>query len=179
MAVSPQLSGISRMMAWLSAAGAVLQPVMVTYVFLEPGRSQWLMFDVNGLGDELNAGIPLEYRLIALGCALVAFAFNVWALATLARLFLLYARGEVFTRDALRALNHVALALFGGVIAGFIMHAPETAALSWPLGHGHRYISLNFGTGDVATLFMAGVVLVIARVMAQASLLADENANFV
>lgn len=177
--VSPKLAGISRVMAALSAIGAVLQPIMVTYVFLDPGRSQWLMFDVNGLGDELNAGIPLEFRLIALGCALVAFAFNVWALVSLSRLFLLYAKGEVFTRDALRALNHVALALVGAVIVGFIMHAPETAALSWPLGHGHRYVSLAFGTGDVATLFMAGVVLVIVRVMAQASVLADENAKFV
>jgi hypothetical protein len=31
----------------------------------------------------------------------------------------------------------------------------------------------------VATLFWAGVVLVIARVMAEGSLLADENAKFV
>ena len=182
MAVSSQLSGISRVMAALSVVGAVLQPLATTYIFLDPGHSRWLMFDVNNvgkLGDALNAGIPLSYRLIALACALVPAAFDIWALWSLSRLFLLYAKGEVFTESALRALSHVALALFGGVIAGFIMHAPITAALSWPLGHGHRYISLIFGTGDVSTLFMAGVVLVIVRVMAQARGLADENANFV
>jgi hypothetical protein len=179
MAVSPKLSGISRVMAGLSAIGAAIQPVALTYIFLDPGHSKWLMFDVENIGDALSASTPLTYRLIALACALVPAAFTVWALWSLKRLFLLYAKGEVFTREALRALNHVAFALVGGVIAGFIMRAPLTAALSWPLGHGHRYISLSFGSGDVATLFMAGVVLVIVRVMAQASLLADENAKFV
>ncbi|HEY1838423.1 MAG TPA: DUF2975 domain-containing protein [Rhizomicrobium sp.] len=179
MAVSSRLGSISRVMAVLSAIGAAIQPVALTYIFLDPGHSKWLMFDVENVGDALNAGIPLANRLMALGCALFAEAFTVWALWSLCRLFLLYARGEVFTRGALRQLNHVALALVGGVIAGFVMRVPMTAALSWPLGHGHRYISLSFGTGDVATLFMAGVVLVIVRVMAQASALADENAKFV
>lgn len=179
MAISSRLVGVSRAMAALSAIGAVLQPIVVAYIFLDPGHSQWLMFDVQHLGDDLNAGVPLEYRLMALACALVPTAFDVWALWALSKLFLVYAKGEVFTRSALRSLNHVALALVGGVITAFFAHGAETTALSWPLGHGHRFISLSFGSGDVATLFWAGVVLVIARVMAEGSLLADENAKFV
>jgi hypothetical protein len=46
-------------------------------------------------------------------------------------------------------------------------------------GPGHREISLLFGTDDAATLFISGVMLVIARVMAEARRVADENAMFV
>ncbi len=90
--ISSKLVGISRVMAVLAAIGAVIQPIMVAYIFLDPGRSQWLMFDVDHLGGDLNVGVPLTYRLIALACALLPTAFDVWALWALSKLFLLISR---------------------------------------------------------------------------------------
>jgi hypothetical protein len=177
--VSGNLAILSRIMAWLSIAGFILIPVMFAYIFLEPDRTQWLMYDVNHLGAALNGTIPTQYRMMALGCAMIPAAFNMWALWSLRVLFLLYAKGEVFSPAALRALNYVAIALFAGVIVSFLAEAPISAALSWVNGPHHRRISLSFGSDDVATLFMAGVVLVIARVMGEARRIADENAKFV
>jgi hypothetical protein len=179
MPVSPRLLSLSRLMAWLSLAGFVLVPAITVYVFLCPDTSQWLMFDIDHLGATLNGKVPLPFRLMALLCEFISVGFTMWALWSLRRLFLIYAQGEVFSFGAFRALNHVALALFGGVIASFIMQGPISYILSYPLGPGHRYISLGFGSGDVATLFMAGVVLVIAKVMAEARHVAEENAGFV
>jgi hypothetical protein len=65
------------------------------------------------------------------------------------------------------------------VIVAFAVQAPITFLLSYPLGHGHRFVSLSFGNQDVFTLFLAGAVLVIARVMAVARRMADENESFV
>lgn len=177
--VSRNLAVLSRTMAWLSTAGFVIVPAVLIYIFLEPDRSQWLMFDVDHLGASLYATIPVQYRMLALACAMIPAAFNMWALWSLRRLFLLYADGEVFSSGALGALNHVAIALFGGVIASFVAQGPMSLALSWANGPHHREISLGFGSGDVSTLFMAGVVLVVARVMGEARRVADENAAFV
>lgn len=179
MSVSPRLLSLSRLMAWLSLAGFVLVPAITIYVFLYPDTSRWLMFNIDHLGATLNGKVPLDFRLMALLCEGVSVGFTMWALWSLRRLFLIYAKGEVFSFGAFRALNNVALALFGGVIGTFIMQGPISYILSYPLGPGHRYISLGFGSGDVATLFMAGVVLVIARVMAEARRVAEENAGFV
>jgi hypothetical protein len=170
---------LSTCMAWCSTIGFFLLPVIVVYVFVEPDTSQWLMFHVNHLGAELTGAIPLPYRLGALICALAPTAFTMWALWSLRRLFLLYAKGSVFSKEALRALNHVAVALFAGVVVDFAMQAPISLLLTWPRGEGHREISLGFGSNDVATLFIACVVLVIARVMAEAQRAVDENAKFV
>ena len=106
-------------------------------------------------------------------------SFTVWALWSLRRLFLHYSRGEVFSADALRLMKNIAIAIFAGVIVTFAVHAPISMALTWYLGRGHREISLDFGSGDVASLFTAGVVLVISRVMAEAQRAADENTKFV
>jgi hypothetical protein len=137
------------------------------------------MFNIEHLGATLNVSVPLNFRLIALACELVPVGFTMWALWSLRSVFLHYARGEVFSRGALGALTNVGRALLGSVIAGIIMQAPISIALSWYLGHGHRAISLAFGSNDLAGLFMAGVVFVIAWVMAEARRVAEENAGFV
>jgi hypothetical protein len=173
------VAALSVRMAWLSACGFVLLPLCVTYVFLLPDQSRWLMFNMDHLGAELNMSVPLLYRVAALSCALGAVAFTMWALWSLRRLFLLYAQGSVFSSEALSSLNQVATALFASVVVGFISQAPISFFLTWSRGDHHREISLSFGTGDVSTLFIAGVVLVIARVMAEAQRVADENAKFV
>ena len=81
-------------------------------------------------------------------------AFIVWALWSLRGLFLLYARGEVFSPEALRLLNTVAVALFASVIVGFVMHAPITFVLSLATP-GHHAIGLDLGSDDFVTLFCA------------------------
>jgi len=173
------VAGPSTAMAWLSICGFFVLPACVIYAFLEPDNSRWLMMHFNHGGESMTGATPLEFRLAALACALVPTAFTMWALWSLRRLFLLYAAGSVFSHEALSALNQVAVALFASVIVSFISGAPITALLSWPNGPHHREISLSFGSDDVATLFIACTVLVIARVMAEAQRVADENAKFV
>jgi len=173
------VAGMSTVMACVSVCGFVCLPLCVIYTFVAPNRSRWLMFDMDHVGSMLSAAVPLESRLVALVFALAPTAFTMWALWSLRQLFRLYARGNVFSREALTALNHVAVALFASVIVAFATQAPISAALTWWKGAGHREISLGFGSGDVATLFIACTVLVIARVMGEAQHMADENAKFV
>ena len=173
------VAALSKTMAWLSTLGFILLPACVVYTFLEPDQSKWVMFNYEHKGAELTASVPILFRALAMVCALASTVFSMWALWALRRLFLLYARGSVFSLEALSALNHVAVALFASVIVAFAMQAPISLALTWSLGWHHREMSLSFGSNDVATLFMAGVVLVIARVMAEAQRVADENAKFV
>jgi len=179
MAVSKSLTAASRIMAWLSMAGFVIVPAITVYAFLDPLRSGWLMLDVEHMGAGLTAAVPEAQRVCALCFALIPVGFDMWALWSLGRLFRFYARDEVFSLGALRALNHVALALFWGVLAGVLAQAPISYILSFHNGPHHREISLGIGSGDIAWLFIAGTVLVIARVMGEARRVADENAAFV
>ena len=173
------LSRLSAVMARLSAAGAVLVPLCVAAVFLYPFAGHAIGLDWNGVSAAKIGQTPFGFRLVAFLFALAPAGFTVWALASLHRLFRCYAHGEVFSHRALAMLNHVAVALFASVIVGFVMQAPITLLLSWHLGAGHRAISLGIGSHDVAQLFVAGTVLVIARVMAEARRVADENESFV
>ena len=177
--VSPKLARLSRIMAVLTALGMAALPLLVIAAFLYPDSTQWLMFNISHLGATLNGAVPIQYRAYALICETVPLGFVLWALWSLGRVFANYARGEVFTAEPLRHLNNVALALFWGVLADFVMQAPISFLLNYYHGPGHREVSLAFGSDDVGRLFIAGAVLVIARVMAEARRVADENAGFV
>jgi hypothetical protein len=168
---------LSRAMAWLATVGVVLTPLGDAMVYLWPGTRSGLNLDADHMDGLLSEAVPLPYRLGALVFSLAAAALTMWALWSLRRLFQHYARGEVFTPAALRLLNNVAVALFASVVVTFVMHAPISLILS--LGIGKPQISLDFGSADVVTLFTAGVVLVIARVMVEAGRIAEENAKFV
>ena len=172
-----RLVGLSRLMAWLSTIGIALSPLVDAALYIWPSARDGLNFDVDHMGGLLSAAVPLPYRLGALVFSLAAEALTVWALWSLRGLFLRYAKGEVFSPKALRLLDNVAVALFAGVIVGFVMHAPISLILS--LGIHKPQISLDFGSGDAVTLFIAGAVLVIARVMNEAGRIAEENAKFV
>ena len=179
MAAPTKLARLSRVMSVLSLIGMIVIPALVISVFLHPDTIQFLMLRLDHLGTDLTGRIPLQYRIDALVCEAVPLGFSVWAMWSLRQLFANYARGEVFSPEPLRHLNNVANALFLGVLADFVMQAPISFLLTWYLGPHNRSISLSFGTNDAAWLFIAGTVLVIARVMAEARRVADENAAFV
>ncbi|MEJ0043729.1 MAG: DUF2975 domain-containing protein [Rhizomicrobium sp.] len=118
------LAWLSRVMAGLATVGLFVSPLAVVVGYVWPGSTDALMFDVDHTGALLSERVPLAFRLAALVCSLGGEAFTVWAFWALRSLFLLYARGEVFSQRALACLNHVAVALFAGVIVSFVLHAP-------------------------------------------------------
>ena len=174
-----KLARLSRVMSILSMLGMIVIPALVVAIFLHPDTTQFLMFRLDHLGVDLTGKIPLSYRVEALACETVPLGFTVWVMWSLSRLFANYADGKVFSSEPLRYLNNVANALFLGVLADFVMQAPISYLLSLANPPGHHEVSLSFGSNDAAWLFIAGTVLVIARVMGEARRVADENAAFV
>jgi hypothetical protein len=178
--ISPRLIRASRIMAWLSLAGAFVYLAMDLGTFLAPDTmNAFGAFEAHHTGAPISGAIPFAYRLAALVVELIPAALVVWALLELYRLFVSYAQGQVFSQTALRSLSRVAMLMFLQVLLSFVAEAPITYFLSLARPPGHREITLTFGSHDASFLFMAGAVLVIARVMAEARRVADENAAFV
>jgi len=168
-------------MSWLSLVAMVAYLAGEVSVFLIPAQlgHQLGALEMHHTGGDITPAIPIFYRAMGLAVELIPSGLIVWALIELFRLFQLYARGEVFARQAFIRLNRVAVLMFWYVIVSFVAGAPVSLILTWWRGHGHREISLGFTSYDLEVLFVAGVALVIARVMAEARRVADENESFV
>jgi hypothetical protein len=172
------LATASRMMAWVSTAAAIVVPVAIFATFLFPEQTAPLNLRLYHFGGrELTSAIPLGLRLFAFACAAIPLTIVVRGLLSLRRLFVLYARREVFSPEALVALSTVATAVFWYVLASFLVEAPISAALSWNSGRGT--VTLSIGLDDLAPLYLAGVATIITRVMTEARRVAEENASFV
>lgn len=180
MQVSRKLRTASTVMAWLSLAGAALFAVAVPLAFLVP--NPMIHFAGLNLGftvDNITAATPLLYRLAALGVAAIPVGLGLWMAMTLFRLFRAYAAGRVFDATAISLLNRVASLMFGMVLTSKMAEAAQSQILAWAAGGHGLFVSLGITTEWLGYLFVAGVALVIARVMAEAQRLADENAKFV
>jgi hypothetical protein len=178
MAVSKGLGTTCRILAWAAIGGALIWPAAVVLHFLDPdylhARGANSAIEVLQL---LSGAIPLEDRVLALACYAVPTAMAVWGLFSLARLFRSFARGEVFSPAALGALDHIAIAIALNVATSFVAQLPISYFLTrnYPGHHG----SLSLGIPDFVLLFVAGATYVVARVIAEAKRVADENASFV
>ena len=179
LAPSAWFAKICWLMAGLSLAGAFLNLLAPILVFLFPAQASQFNLSLGHLGAPLTDKVPLDDRLLALGCQLVPAAIASFGLVALARLFRLFAKGSVFSRGAMRALNQVALALFANDIAAIVVQLPTSYFLSHFNPPGHRILSLGLGTDDLEGLFLAGAVLVIASVMAEARRIAADHAEIV
>lgn len=177
MAAANHLRTISLVMAWGATLGALADPVVLTVGLLHPAPIGF--FDIRMDIPALSAHVPAAYRYGAFATTLVPAGFTFWAWWSLRRLMLLYAKGDVFTQGALHQLHNIALALLCSVITGVLLGGVSSLVLSWPLGDGHRTMSLSFGSDNAAELFKAAAVYVIAIVMADARRIAEENAKFV
>jgi hypothetical protein len=166
-------------MAVLAAAGAVAMPLFTIAAFVFPDQTQALDLHMGHLGAPLTGTIPLNDRLLALLCEGVPTAFATWAMIALAQLFRCFGAGEIFTAQPLKQLSHVTVALFANVLTSFVAQAPISYFFTHANPPGHREITLSLGSDDAQLLFLAGVALVIARVMAEARRMADENEGFV
>jgi hypothetical protein len=169
-------------MAWLSVAATLLVVASVTVGTLYPlelhhgGFNLAFQLSLPG-GQKVTLATPFLYRLAIFGVTALPTALTVWMLLSLFRLFRLFAQGRVFDGDTLRLASRVASLLFVMVLAEI---AAQPAVL-YILGRaaGQQWFGYLIVGDELPRLFAAGAVVVIARMMAEAHRIADENAKFV
>ena len=182
MAQSPKLKTASAMMAWLSLtvalAIAIAMPIGILYPvdFHHGGFHLTFQYALPG-GFAVSQATPFVYRMAIFGIALLPIGLTVWMLLSLFRLFRLFTQGCVFDAKAQSLIGRVASLLFAMVLAEIVTQP----AILYLLGRAVGQLRLGYViTGDeLPNLFAAGVILVIARVMAEANRIAEENAKFV
>lgn len=168
----------SRRLAGLTRFGFWALPVVVTgYVLLFPellpysGGVAIARFAPRPLPTEALLAILAVFWL----CALPA----MWGMWHLRRLFLGYARGEIFTVDAAARLRQFAWAVVGGGAITPLGNSALSLALSIGLPPGSRMLVVNLSGGDLAFILIGVTLLLIARLMGEAAHIAEDNASIV
>jgi Protein of unknown function (DUF2975) len=128
--------------------------------------------------DAVLVAAGFTRQLIAALIGLLPVALMSYAMVIAYRCFSGFARGEYFSRSAVITLRAFARAMFVTALACMVV--PTLAVLVLTMGGpGQASLVVSVGSQHLVLLLFAGVVWQMARVMAKAVEIAEENAQFV
>ena len=177
---SPQdrLIRFSRAMSWLTTAGIVLIAILsVTGVCL-PGWMRNIALAKLGAPGAALPITPLGQALAAIALA-VPIGVMLYGLLAVRRMFVAFARGEMFSAHGARQLQIFAASVLLQAPLGPLTSASLSAALSAGNPPGQRALMIAFSVNDYSALIIGCVLFAAATIMREGARIAEENASFV
>ncbi len=170
--------GFARFMANATLVMMVLAPTVTASV--------WIFFDALPPDTFVPLGLDYDPTQVGVGARLVGFlvmmvptAIGLYGLAHLRRTFLESAAGVPFSQPSVDGFRHFAWAVLFYVISVPIMKAALSVVLSFHFPPGQRVLAIQLSSHDVVGLFLAGLLVAVGHLFAQARAIAEENASFV
>jgi hypothetical protein len=136
------------------------------------------LFGIVSLDSHTVNSIELSAPLRALSALPTALAF-AYSMAQLAGLLGLAARGEVFSAPAANYLRRAGLWLLITTLAGKVMPFLATLLQLWLSRPAHGEITLGASSNDVWNIFLSALFMLVARVLADAYRIAEENRQII
>lgn len=186
-AQTPGLSKRGRRLSRVLSAGCLLAivvaPLAVVWLWATADAAA-LYRSLSGGGMAVDAArllAPVDpwQRAAGAGLSLIPVGLSMMALARARRCLDRFAGGVCFDPAVVTGLRGFAGWSALSVAVGLVLQAPLSALVSLNNPPGERFVSLGIGSEQIYSLFFAGLVWLIAAVMAQAVTIARENAEFV
>jgi Protein of unknown function (DUF2975) len=172
---------IQRLSRWLAVACLALIFVLPIAVMI-----YWTLADPTELAARGNLpasaiqGPLLAWQRIAGAIVtLVPLTLLLLGLLQARKCFKQFAAGQLFTTDAVRCLRRFAGWVMISVIAGIIAGAAISVMLTLNNPATMRHLAIGISSNHIFTIFFAGMVWLMAAVIAQGQSLAEENATFI
>ena len=146
----------------------------------------WLEADQDLLTSNPHLGrlvlqhpIVLWQRLAGAAITLVPLGMVLVGVAHSRGCFRLFAAGRYFVPEVVTHLRRFAAWFGGSVVAGFLVLPLLSVMLTIHNAPGDRQLVIGVNSDLLSTLFISGMVWLIAAVMGHAHALAEENSQFV
>ena len=179
-AAPPRLARIrrlSRVMVVICHAVAVLLPLGLAAFWLAAPAELLAAQGKVPPGWLVSFG-PLE-RVVGLAISFISLTPLVWGLTGAGLSFRSFAAGDLFGRQATGGLRRFSLGLLFSAILQPVVMALLSVLMSWEAPAGQRQLVLGVSSDTLLVVLFAGMVAIIGWVLAEASVIAEENAQFV
>lgn len=178
---SPSLAAVRRISRWMVAACWALLIVLplALVVYWATASEAVLAGHASLPAQAIQAPLAVWQRLAAgvvMGVPLALLLAGVWQAR---RCFGMFAQGQVFTRQATALLGRFAGWVAWAALASMLASSLTSVLLTLNNPVSQRHLSVGIGSDHVFTLFFAGLVWLMAAVIAQGHALAEENEGFV
>lgn len=179
--LDPNLQRLQRMSRFLAASCWVLiivLPCLFVWFWAVATTGQ-IAARVNLPVDVIQGSLMTWQRVAGCGISAVPLALLLAGVWQARKCFVLFAGGQVFTLLAVVALKRFASLAALSFVCSFVASTVLSTLLTINNAPGTRQLAIGLSTDQAFALFFAGVVWLMAAVIAQGLHLAEENANFV
>ena len=181
LSVQADIKRLQRLSRWLALACWVLivvLPLMFVWFWTVATPAQ-LAGRVNLPANIVQGSLMVWQRVVGWLISAVPLGLLLAGLWQARTCFGLFARGQVFTLQAAVAMRRFASLATASFASSFIASTALSTLLSINNPPGMRQVVIGISTEQIIALFFAGMVWLMAAVIAQGQQLAEENARFV
>ena len=173
-----RLQQISRLLALACWVLMVALPPLLAWFWAFASPAQ-LAVRVN-LPADVVQGSLMVWQRVAGGCiSAVPLALLLMGVWQARQCLVLFAAGQVFTLRAVTALQRFAKLATASFACSILAAMALSVVLTLTNAPGMRHLAVGLNTDHAFALFFAGMVWLMAGVIAQGLTLADENAKFI
>lgn len=169
---------ISRWMVVACWALLVTLPLIVVYYWATTTEAM-LAAHANLPAQAIAAPLALWQRVAGAAVTALPLGLLLAGVWQARRCFSMFAQGQVFTLQATALLGRFAGWVAWAALASMLAGSATSVLLTLNNPPGQRHLSVGIGSDQVFTLFFAGLVWLMAAVIAQGQTLAEENEGFV
>lgn len=179
-AVTP-LTTLRRISRWMVlACGLILWLLPLALVAYWATASDAVLAGHAHLPAKLIQGPLLPWQRWAAGAVMaVPLALLLMGVWQARRCFKMFAQGQVFTAQAAQLLRRFAGWVAWAALAALLSGVATSVLLTLHNPPGQRHLAIGIGSDHVFTLFFAGLVWLMAAVIGQGQVVAEDNEGFV
>lgn len=119
--------------------------------------------------------LSVKLRLIGFFACLLPLSALVYGLLNIRKLFSFYKDGVIFSFEHVRIFRKISKALVFWVFTSVLYASAKSILFTIGNPPGQRTVSVGFGSPEITTLVVAGIVFVIAWVMDEGRILTEEQ----
>lgn len=119
--------------------------------------------------------LPVKLQLLGFAASLLPLSALLYGLTNLRRLFALYREGVFFSFEQVSIFKKISKALFAWVFFSILYESAKSILFSMGNPPGERVVSVGFSSSEITNLLVAGIIFVIAWIMDEGRILAEEQ----
>ena len=169
-ALAKRMSALSLGVGILCLGGFVL--VWTNASWAGSALRQWWP---EATGFEITAG----NRAMLMFITAIPLALLLLALWQIKRFFDGYRSGDLFPKSSGRLLRSVGALFVALAIINPMIRTLTMLVLTWNLGEGKKQLMISLSSTDLVLVMLAGLLVMIGHVLAEASRLSDDNQQII
>lgn len=172
----PKIKKLSRNFYLFFSALLVVIPLyyLIYWVFINSLPATLITKNV-AAAPLISTPLSIQVQVIGFGVSLLPLSALIYGLLNIRKLFSFYKKGDIFSFAHVSIFKKTSKALIWWVFLSILYESAKSVLFTLSNPPGQRLLSVGFGSPEITTLVVAGIVFIIARVMDEGRILSEEQ----